>query len=351
MNPSPEARIIDANLNRLAEGLRVAEDIVRFGLDDAPLARRLKRLRHDAARLRALFPAHFLDSRDSIGDVGRVKVAEPARREGGLPRVLGASFGRVQESLRVLEELAKLASPTAAALAKAMRYEAYELERLIVPRFDRAALAARLRGLYLILTDPAIGYEGLARLAVEHGVSAIQLRAKGMDSGPLLELARRLREITRGSATLFIVNDRPDIARLAEADGVHLGQHDLSVADARAIVGPRALVGKSTHNLRELRAALREEPDYIGIGPLFGTRSKADPDPTLGPERAARLLAAAGPLPAVAIGGIDESNLPTVLAAGFGAYALIARVGASPDPAPILRRLQRIERASERQAK
>ncbi len=340
-----EHRIIDANLNRLAEGLRVIEDICRFGLDDAPLAARLKRLRHEAGRLRRLFPARVLDARDSIGDVGRVKVKEPARRE-GLTLTLGASFGRVQESLRVLEELAKLSSGATAALAKSMRYEAYELERLVMPLFDRRERAALLRGLYLVMSDPAVGYEKLAEVAVVRKVGAIQLRAKTLEGRELLALARRLREITAGSRTLLIINDRADIARLAEADGVHLGQHDISVAEARMIVGPRALVGKSTHNRRELRRALAEAPDYIGIGPVFGTRSKANPDPTVGLEQAGALLGRAS-LPAVAIGGIEESNLAALLEAGFACYALIAHVCQAGDPDRVIRRLQKIERARQ----
>ncbi len=332
-------RIIDANLNRLGEGLRVIEDFCRFGLNEAALSARVKALRHGASALRRLFPAGVLAARDSAGDVGRVRVKESMRRAGRLA-ILGASFGRVQESLRVLEEMAKLDCPGAAARAKAMRYEAYELERMIVPLFDRAQQAARLKGLYLILTDPVVGYEKLAAIAVAQKVGAIQLRAKNMDGGPLLDLARKIRDITRSSRTLFFVNDRPDIARLAEADGVHLGQSDLSVRDARAIVGGRALVGKSTHNLRQLAAALRERPDYVGIGPVFPTSSKADHAPVLGLEKAAQMLRAAK-IPAVAVGGIGAQNLPALVSAGFDCYALIGAVGASSDPRKAIRELNK----------
>lgn len=325
-------RIIDANLNRLGEGLRVIEDFCRFGLNDTPLSARIKQLRHGAAQLRRLFPSNALDARDSTGDVGRVRVKESMRRTDQLV-ILGASFGRVQESLRVLEEMAKLSRPDAAARAKAMRYEAYELERFVVPLFDRAQKAVRLKGLYLILTDPAVGYEKLAEIAVHQKVNAIQLRAKAMDGGPLLDLARRIRSITRGSQTLFFINDRPDIARLADADGVHLGQSDLSIADARAIVGGRMLIGKSTHNMTQLAAALREKPDYVGIGPVYATTSKVIADPKLGLEKARKMLKKAGDMPAVAIGGITAANLPGVFGLGFQCYGVIREVCAAPDPA------------------
>jgi thiamine-phosphate pyrophosphorylase len=347
--PEMTSRIVDANLNRLAEGLRVVEDLARFGLDDAALAGRLKRLRHEAGLLRREWPDALL-ARDSAGDVGRERIKEPDRRE-SVGEVLGAALGRVQEALRVIEELAKLDRPAAARRAKAMRYEAYQLERELVPLFDRRAKLARLYGLYLILSEPAAGYEHLAEIAVRAKVRAIQLRAKELESGPLLALARRLREITRGSDTLLFINDRPDVARLAEADGVHVGQCDLSVADARAIVGDRMLVGKSTHNFLELRVALAERPDYVAIGPVFGTASKEQPDPTLGVEKARRMLArcmAAAPgLPAVAIGGVTAGRLPQLLAAGFGCYALIAEVNRSPRPLAAIRRLQRLDRGQE----
>ncbi|HPK03746.1 MAG TPA: thiamine phosphate synthase [Candidatus Sumerlaeota bacterium] len=334
-------RMLDANLNRLEEGLRVVEDAARFELGDAAAAARLKRLRHDAGDLRQRFGG-LTAARDSLGDPGRRRIAEPARRP-TFASVVGASFGRVQQSLRVIEELAKLEDAAAARRAKAMRYAAYDLEKQLMPRLARHAAAARLRGLYLILSRPVAGYEKLAELAVRRKVGAIQLRAKELESAELLALARRLRAITSGSSTLFFVNDRADIARLSEADGLHLGQRDLSVADARRIVGDRMLVGKSTHNRRGLTAALREAPDYVGIGPLFTTQSKEQPDPTLGIDGAARLLRGAG-VPAVAIGGITAANLADVLAAGFRSYALIAAVCQAREPERVLRELRRRER-------
>jgi thiamine-phosphate pyrophosphorylase len=338
-------RILDANLNRLREGLRAVEDLVRFGLDDAPLAARLKKLRHNVLELRRALPSGLISSRDSVADVGRVKIKELPRRA-DVSDLLAAAFGRVQESLRVLEEIAKLDRPKGAALAKAMRHEAYDLEKEIVPLFDRRAKTARLSGLYLILTDPAVGYENLAEIAVRAKVSAIQLRDKKLESGPLLALARRLRAIAKNSPTLFFVNDRPDIARLAEADGVHVGQSDLSVAEARAVAGDFALVGKSTHNLRQLQSALAEKPDYVAVGPVFPTASKDKPDPALGLEKAARLLKRAGALPVVPIGGINSETLPPLLAAGFANYALIAEVNRSPRPLDAIRRLQALQRSA-----
>lgn len=338
-------RIIDANLNRLSEGLRVIEDVCRFGLDDAATAGPLKAFRHDVGRLRRAFGAvagDLLSARDSLGDVGREVIKEKTSRA-GLLEVLGASFGRVAESLRVLEEMGKLAGGEAPGLAKAMRYQSYELEKRLVPLFDRREKAARLRGLYLVMTEPLVGYEALAEAAVKAGVSAIQLREKKCESGAMLAMARRLRELTRGTRTLFFVNDRPDIARLSEADGLHLGQNDLAVAEARQIVGDRMLIGKSTHHPAQLAEALAEGADYLGIGPIFTTTSKENPDPVLGIRLAAQMRRVAD-RPCVAIGGLSEANLPGLLRAGFCCYALISHVGDSNKPISVMRRLKKLEK-------
>ena len=337
-------RIMDANLNRLCEGLRVIEDIARFGLDDAALAGPVKAMRLEAGRLRQTLAGGLLTARDSLGDVGRLRIKEPERRA-DLAAVLGASFGRVAESLRVLEELAKLTEGGAAARAKALRYQSYELEKQLLPLVDRRQRAARLRGLYLVMSAPRVGHERLTEMAIAAGVAAIQLREKNWEGGRILELARRLRAMTRGTATMLFINDRPDIARLCEADGVHLGQGDLAVADARRIAGERMLVGKSTHNPAQLRAARAEQPDYVGIGPVFGTASKAIPDPVLGLKRAGAMRRQAG-VPAVAIGGLGGGNLAQIFEQGFTCYALITHVGQAEDPLKVMRRLKRLERAA-----
>ncbi len=169
-------------------------------------------------------------------------------------------------------------------------------------------------GFYGILTDPDMGYEPLARLMVQRGVRYIQLRMKGVPRGEVRQMAQRLRPIIT-SPSLFIVNDDPHIAAEVGADGVHLGQDDMPLAEARAIVGPGAVIGLSTHNPDQVRAACALEPDYIGMGPVYATPTKAIPDPVLGLDGLAEMLALAT-VPAVAIGGIDLDNAPDVLEAG-----------------------------------
>lgn len=185
-------------------------------------------------------------------------------------------------------------------------------------------------GLYLILTEPRDGYERVCEWAVKAGLPCVQLRYKGHDEGEHLALAHKLRRITAGTDTLFIVNDRPDIALMSGADGLHLGQDDLPAAEARRLIGPELLLGLSTHNLDQVRAANDAPVDYIGFGPLYATNSKACPDPVLGPA-AIKAAHAMSRHPIVAIGGLTPERI-----AQLGNYAhnvaVIRAVCDSPNP-------------------
>lgn len=170
-------------------------------------------------------------------------------------------------------------------------------------------------GLYVIATAPAISYEDVARICVRRGVRYLQLREKATDDRDLLEIARRIKAITSGTGTLFVINDRADLALLSAADVLHLGQGDLGVSDARRIVGPDMGIGLSTHSIRQAQIAIEHNPVYIGFGPVYPTTTKAKPDPTVGVELLSQ-VAQLSPVPVVAIGGIFPDNLHEVLAAG-----------------------------------
>ncbi len=198
----------------------------------------------------------------------------------------------------------------------------------------------QLRGLYVII-DPALmgGREPLAvaRDALEGGARLLQLRDKGREKGLQLPLAEALAGLCRQADALFIVNDHADLALACGADGVHVGQKDLPVAAVRRIVPAGFIVGCSTNNPEEARRAEAEGADYVSVGRLFPTGSKADTRPaTLDTLRAVK---AAVSLPVCAIGGINESNIDAVLAAGADMVAVIAAVSAAPDVRQAARRL------------
>ncbi len=186
-------------------------------------------------------------------------------------------------------------------------------------------------GFYLVITNPVVGYAKCAEAAVRAGVRIIQLRMKHASRDEVLREAREMRRVTAGTDTLFIVNDDPSIAAEVGADGVHVGQDDMAPDEVRSRWPELRIVGLSTHNLDQVRASVTQPIDYIGVGPVYATPTKDIPDPTLGLETMAAMIAAAAH-PAVAIGGIDAERLPAVIAAGARNYAVVRAVCRSEDP-------------------
>ena len=200
-------------------------------------------------------------------------------------------------------------------------------------------------GLYLVMTNPKVGYVACAEAAVAAGVRIVQLRMKHSPREEIVETARRVRVVTRGTDTLFIVNDDPSIAVEVEADGVHVGQDDMSVAEVRARFPSLGIVGLSTHNPAQALAAVAQRPDYIGVGPVWATPTKDIPDPTLGVETAIQMVRSV-PFPAVCIGGIDVARLPELVRAGAVNYSVVRAVCGADDPLAAIRELQRVARAA-----
>lgn len=180
--------------------------------------------------------------------------------------------------------------------------------------------------------DPVV----LARAFMDGGAVLLQLRTKALASGLLLDLADRLVDAARPYRARIVVNDRADVARLAAASGVHVGQDDLPAAAARAVVGPDAIVGLSTHNLEQIEAALRDPVSYLAIGPVFGTATKETGYAPVGLDLVRRAAAVASPLPLVAIGGIDLERARAVVEAGAASIAVISDL-VTGDPAARVR--------------
>lgn len=193
-------------------------------------------------------------------------------------------------------------------------------------------------GLYLVISDPATSYEKCAEAAVRAELRFVQLRMKHAPRERIVAAAKKLRAITAGTKTQFIVNDDPEIAAEVGADGVHLGQTDLPLPAARERFPNLKIFGLSTHSLAQVAAAHAVAPDYIGVGPVYATPTKDIPDPTLGLATMHAMIAAA-PCPAVAIGGINAERLPDVLHAGARNFAVVRAVCAAPDPYEAIRAL------------
>ncbi|HPI92296.1 MAG TPA: thiamine phosphate synthase [Deltaproteobacteria bacterium] len=318
-------RIVDANLNRITEGLRVAEDVCRYAWNIRGVQGRLKSLRHRVAVL--LDRGGFIPSRNPMADVGRSSSGALESRRADLAEVVKANLKRVEEGLRVLEEIFKISDLKISAACKNLRYETYEIERKIFAVRERSLG----RGLYLILTAPCRGIEDLASAATASGLPAVQLRCKEGDDRYFLDLAGKIRKLTSGSTTRFIINDRMDIACLAGADGVHLGQKDVDPARARTLLGPDAVIGLSTHDLDQVRRANTLPVDYIGFGPIFETASKDNPDPVTGTAALAEAVSLST-VPVVAVGGITGDAIPALKRTGCHDVAVIGAVTRSADP-------------------
>ncbi len=333
--------MIDANLNRLAEALRVVEDVARFHLDSAPRAAALKELRHAAFRVVSevgVDVAALPRSRNILLDVGRENPSPAGAGERSLTALDLAqrNFERAKEALRVIEECVRCLHPGGERAVEAIRYGVYEEERRWSFPFRRGGAAELLDAarVYLVAIPEICRGDVVetVRAALDGGVDIVQLRTKGATDHSVLETARRLRELTEARGALFIVNDRPDLARLSRADGVHVGQDDLEPRDAREIVGPQSIVGRSTHDETQAVDAAGGEADYIGVGPVFATSTKYDHEDVLGPDRAAAILSALE-IPAFAIGGLDLERVRELRDRGVRRVAVASAILASADPA------------------
>jgi thiamine-phosphate pyrophosphorylase len=332
-------RILDANANRAAEGLRVVEEYLRFVLEDQHLSARCKQLRHDLQQALDQIPTSLrYAARDTESDVGTGIQTQSEYERRSARDVALAGQKRFEQALRCLEEYSKPGFPQVASVVEQLRYRAYTLARAIE---ITAESRQRLENALLYVLVDARTKQGdfveFTKLLVDSGVSLIQLRDKTLGERELLARARHLRAITRDSKTLFIMNDRPDLALLAAADGVHVGQHELSVKDARTVMGPQALVGVSTHTIEQARQAVLDGANYIGCGPTFPSLTK---DFTTFPGiDFLRQVANEITLPAFAIGGIDVSNLSQVSAAGFRRIAVQGAITSAQDPSLVVRQL------------
>ena len=323
-------RIIDANLNRIGEGLRLLEDVARLMLNDTTLTQQLKTMRHEI--LKSDLPLHrqLLQARNSTGDVGidiEVK-GEENKRE--LPITIVANSRRAQESLRVLEELAKVPGITPELdpeKFKRARFDLYTIEQALLSKVLRQDKIKRLTGLYATIDTPSLkrrSHTKAASQAIRGRARIIQLRDKLSSKKELLPIARQLRNLCVEHNVLFIINDYLDLALATEADGLHLGQDDLPVKEARRLLPIDKLLGCSTTSVEQAIAAEADGADYIAVGSIYPTPTKETA--TVVGLKTLRQIRKAVHLPLVAIGGINKDNAGEVMAAGADSVAVISAI-------------------------
>ncbi len=332
-------RIIDANFNRGREAARVVEEFCRFALDCAPLAGRAKQLRHELSSQMAMLDGGQLTaSRDTVGDIGCGLEVQGQLKRANLQDCLSAACKRLTEALRVLAETSQTIDADIAKRFEQLRYTCYTLEKDIINLAIPAEKFKSVR-LYVILSEQrSDDIISLSKDCIAGGADCLQLRAKNISDMQYLAVAKELVRICKDSGVISIINDRVDIAVACDADGVHLGQNDLSIAEASKMQLKPLIFGTSTHSMPELQQALTEQPHYVGLGSIFPSNTKEDVE-VVGVDYitdAAKMLAGTS-VRSVAIGGITVENMDKVLTAGAEAVAISSAVTKADDPKAMCR--------------
>lgn len=317
-------RILDANLDRAREGLRIVEEWCRFGLNSAPLTEECKQLRQELALWHS---PELRAARDTPGDPGTELTHPQEQQRASLGVLLQANFCRVEEALRVLEEYGKLYHPKMGGAFKQMRYRVYTLESRLLG-YQRHQLLAQSY-LYFV-TSPSETLFNVVEAALQGGLPLLQYRDKTASDIERLNCAQKLRQLCQQYGAIFIVNDRVDLALALDADGIHLGQEDMPIAVARQLLGAGRIIGRSTTNPEEMQRAVQEGADYIGVGPVYETPTKAGKVAT-GLEYV-RYAAQHSPIPWFAIGGIDVNNINDVILAGAQRIAVVRSLMQAEQP-------------------
>ena len=322
------SQIIDANLDRAREGLRVLEDWARFGLGEEDFVIRLKNFRQ-------ILGKHHLEiykkSRNHIQDKckGLTHLEQTNRKNPA--KIISSNSARVQEALRVIEEFSRGHNLSLSQIASEIRYEIYTLEiELLNFNTRKKAVEIILKNNLYAITDQKENKLKKIENILIGGVKIIQHRFKeGKDRNHLQE-AIKIGTLCKKYNSLFIVNDRIDIAIASNADGIHLGQDDLDIQTARNLMGESKIIGVSASNSIEISNAVRNGCDYIGIGPVYKTPTKANKEP-LGIEKIKGLTKDLE-IPWFAIGGINRFNISLLKDNGIKKVAIVSELMNSEDP-------------------
>jgi len=335
-------RIIDANFNRAREGLRIAEEFCRFILNNEPLSSRCKQIRHQlSSAVSKLNIQRLVTARDTENDIGRgMEVADQMKR-GGFEDCVTAGFARTTEALRVLAEAAATIDAAMAGTFEQLRYDCYILEKDISLFGSCALRFARVRLYGIINVESCPDVLAVAKAAAENGADCLQLRSKKMTDAEFLILAKSFVDLCKHHNVISIINDRVDIAVAAQADGVHLGQDDLSPAEARKCQLMPLITGISTHSMAELTKAIEQMPHYVALGSVFSTDTKQQVK-VAGLEYISEALPFLKdkPIQAVAVGGISLETIEKVLQAGAGRIAVSSCICKAENPGLMCRKLK-----------
>ncbi|MBM3966193.1 MAG: thiamine phosphate synthase [Planctomycetes bacterium] len=340
-------RILDANRNRVLEGLRTLEDLARFH-SFPELQAAYKGYRHTLLEASSGWDSNgMLAARNADEDVGRTqKTAAERDRSNGLEAIAATASGRVEQGLRVLEETAKFAFPSSSGAIESIRYRVYDTNAKLRLALAHDASFFGQAKLYVLVDCQLPLRQFLDRLREMSaaGVGLIQIRDKQSSSETLLAYSRSALDALDDRRTRVIMNDRVDLAQITNVWGVHVGQEDIPPRDAVALLGSHKIVGWSTHDVDQVRKAIEQRVDYIGCGPTFPSHTKSFHEfagTGFLREAQAMLMENNAALPAYAIGGIHSGNLQEVLETGFTRVAVSSAVWGAENPGKAAERIRR----------
>ncbi len=321
-------QIIDANLDRAREGLRVLEDWARFGLGKEDFVIKIKNYRHllgkNHLEIYKLSRNHIEDKCKGLPHVEQFKRKDPAK-------IISSNSARIQEALRVIEEFSRDHNNKLSKIASEIRYEIYtmEIELLNFNTRKRSELIFSQNNLYSITAHRENLLEIVEKILLG-GVKIIQYRFKEGNDKEHLKKAIEIKNLCEKYNSLFIVNDRVDIALASNADGIHLGQNDIDLITARKLLGNSKIIGVTANNSTDINSAIKDGCDYIGLGPVFKTSTKKDKEP-LGIKKI-KALTKDIKIPWFAIGGINKENISSLKKQGINKVAVISGLFNSEDP-------------------
>ena len=322
------SQIIDANLDRAREGLRVLEDWARFGLANEDFVIRIKNFRQILGKnhleIYKLSRNHIEDQCKGLSHVEQIN-------RNSASKIISSNSARVQEALRVIEEFSRSDNNKLSKIASDIRYEIYTLEIELLNFNTRKDLNLIIseNNLYWI-TDHRENLFEIVEKILLGGVKIIQHRYKEGNDKEHLKEAIEIKNLCKKYHSLFIVNDRVDIALASNADGVHLGQDDIDIKTARELLGSSKIIGVSANNSTDINKAVKDGCDYIGVGPVFKTLTKENKEP-LGVEKIKALTKDIN-IPFFAIGGINKLNISSLKNHGINKVALVSGLLNAEDP-------------------
>lgn len=318
-------RVIDANINRIAEGLRILEDLARFTANPSNLCSEIRQVRHTVRKSVKEYHAVCLHERDAINDPGiSVSFSNTLDQKESKEDLIRGNFKRVQEGLRVVEECLKTQNLyDKAKLYERQRFLSYSIEK----KFPRRKTFPRT-DIYC-LTAEKFSHDRSNIFVVEEmikaGVKIIQYREKTKSGAQKYAECITIRKLTKDARVTFIVNDNIDLALMVEADGIHIGQDDYPLTKVRKLVGEDMIIGLSTHSPEQAMDAEKLGADYIGVGPIFPTSTKEDVCAPVGLPYLEYVVENIS-IPFVAIGGIKKQNIKQIAAAGATCAAIVTDI-------------------------